>query len=210
VFGAAVFFLCTKKAEFAYDILGEHQAETLEEMYSPESYYFLKPRDVSSDADMFGFYIYHNISMAFRTFAGGIIAGVGSLFFLILNAVFLGAAAAHIVNKQLGEPFFSFVIGHSSFELSAIILSAFAGLYLGYRLFVTQVLTRAASLSRAGHSAVPIIGGSALLLVVAAALEAFWSSRGAIPVLVKYSVGTAHWILLFAYFIFSGRKRNHG
>jgi uncharacterized membrane protein SpoIIM required for sporulation len=179
-------------------------------MYNPESRHFLKPRDLSSDADMFGYYIYNNISAAFKTFAGGIIAGVGSLFILLFNAVFFGAAAAHIVNKKFNETFFAFVIGHSSFELSALVLSGFAGLYLGYRFFVTRGLTRAASLKRAGKSAVPIIGGSALLLVVAAALEAFWSSRHTIPASLRYGVGTANWILLFAYFIFSGRKQNRG
>ncbi|MDR0389045.1 MAG: stage II sporulation protein M [Spirochaetaceae bacterium] len=210
VFGFAVFLLCVRKGEFAYIILGEDQAWQFESMYNPDSSHFLNPRDVSSDADMFGYYIYNNISIAFRTFAGGIIAGVGSLFFLIFNAVFLGAAAGHIVNKNFGESFLSFIIGHSSFELSAIVLSAFAGLYLGYRLFVTQGFTRAASLKRAGKTAVPIIGGSALLLVIAAAIEAFWSSRHNIPVMVKYAAGTANWILLFAYFVFSGRKENRG
>ncbi|MDR1211603.1 MAG: stage II sporulation protein M [Spirochaetaceae bacterium] len=208
--GLAALLLCVNEAEFTYDILGETQASALEEMYSPGSSHFLKPRDVSSDADMFGYYINNNISIAFRTFAGGIVAGAGSLFFLMYNAVFLGAATAHIINKQLRETFFSFVIGHSSFELTAVVLSAFAGLYLGYRLFVTQGLTRAASLRRAGKTAVPIIGGSALLLVAAAAIEAFWSSRHTIPVQVKYGAGAANWILLFAYFIFSGRKRTRG
>jgi uncharacterized membrane protein SpoIIM required for sporulation len=210
VFIFAVFFLCIRKGEFAYTILGEHQAWNLEEMYNPVSRHFLKPRDVGSDADMFGYYIYNNISVAFRTFGGGIVAGAGSLIILIFNAVFFGAAAAHIVNKKFGESFLSFVIGHSSFELTAVVLSAFAGLYLGYRLFVTQGLTRAASLKRAGKTAVPLIGGSALLLVAAAALEAFWSSRQAVPVPVKYGVGAANWILIFAYFILSGRKDKRG
>ncbi|MDR1429385.1 MAG: stage II sporulation protein M, partial [Spirochaetaceae bacterium] len=148
--------------------------------------------------------------IAFRTFAGGIVAGVGSLLILIFNVVFLGAAAALMVNKNLGETFFPFVIGHSSFELTAIVLSAFAGLSLGYRLFVTQGLTRAASIRRAGKTAIPIIGGSAILLVLAAAIEAFWSSRHTLPVLVRYGAGTANWILLFAYFILAGRKQNRG
>ena len=42
---------------------------------------------------MFGFYIRNNIGIAFRTFASGIFAGLGSVFFLALNGVFIGVAA---------------------------------------------------------------------------------------------------------------------
>jgi uncharacterized membrane protein SpoIIM required for sporulation len=162
---------------------------------------------------MFGYYIYNNISIAFRNFAGGVVAGIGSLIVLFVNAVFLGAAAAHIINVGYGSTFFPFVAGHSGFELTALVLSAFGGLYLGYHLFITRGLTRAVSLKRAGEAALPIIGGSILLLVLAAAIEAFWSSHHELPAPLKYWAGAAGWVLLFLYFVLSGRKhdgRTHG
>jgi uncharacterized membrane protein SpoIIM required for sporulation len=206
-YGIALFFalLCVRFPNLVYELIPESQAAYLESMYDPESSYFLIPREVTSDADMFGFYIYNNISIAFSTFAGGIIAGLGSLVMLILNGAFLGIFAGHIINKGYGETFFPFVIGHSSFELTAIILSAQAGLLLGYRLFITKGLSRAASLRRAGKIAAPLIAGSALLLVLAAAIEAFWSSRHELPLRVRYIVGIAGWILLLIYFLFAGR-----
>jgi uncharacterized membrane protein SpoIIM required for sporulation len=174
-------------------------------MYNPASDYFLVPRDVGSDADMFGYYIYNNISIAFRIFAGGILAGVGSLLLLCVNAVFLGTAAGHIINNGFGGTFFPFIVAHSSFELTAILLSAQGGLILGYRLFVTGGLGRAASLRRAGRDALPLITGSALLLVIAAAVEAFWSSRHTLPLPLRLGAGAACWVLLSAYFLFAGR-----
>ena len=207
-YGIAFFtiLLCTRFPDFVYEIMPENQAAKIEEMYNPESKHFLTPRNVSSNADMFGFYIYNNISIAFKTFAGGILAGVGSLFILSTNALFLGAAAAHIINKGFLQTFFPFIIGHGSFELSAIILSAHAGLILGYSLFVTKGLTRQASLAIAGKKAIPLITGSAILLVIAAAIEAFWSSKHQFPASVRYSAGAAGWIFLYLYFIFAGRK----
>jgi uncharacterized membrane protein SpoIIM required for sporulation len=208
-YGLAFFFalLCFNFPALVYEILPAGQTESLERMYDPESSYFLKPRNVGSDADMFGFYIYNNVTIAFRTFAGGILGGFGSLLMLCYNAVFLGTSAAHLVNAGFSETFFSFISGHSSFELSAIVLSAQGGLLLGYRLFVTRGLSREASLRAAGKTALPLIAGSALLLFLAAAVEAFWSSRHELPALAHYIAGAAGWILLLCYFLFAGREK---
>ena len=213
IFYGIAFFtiaLCLRFPDFVYEVMPENQVNQIETMYDPESTHFLTPRNASSDADMFGFYIYNNITIAFRTFAGGIIAGVGSLFFLSFNALFLGAAAAHIINKGFAQTFFPFIIGHGSFELTAIILSAHAGLILGYRLFVTKGLTRQASLRIAGKTAIPLITGSAILLVIAAVIEAFWSSKHQFPITVRYCAGAAGWIFLYLYFIFAGRRSKNG
>jgi uncharacterized membrane protein SpoIIM required for sporulation len=155
---------------------------------------------------MFGFYIYNHLSIAFRTFAGGIVAGIGSLLLLAFNGIFMGASTAHIINCGFQNTFFSFIIGHSGFELTAIVLSAQAGLNLGWRLFVTKGLTRAESLREAGRQSLPIIAGAAAMLVIAAMLEAFWSSRHEIPEEIRLAVGGIFILLIAAYFIFSGRR----
>jgi uncharacterized membrane protein SpoIIM required for sporulation len=206
-YGLAFFFgiLCVRFPDLVYELMSETQAAALEEMYDPSSGHFLVPRDVGSDADMFGYYIYNNISIAFRTFAGGILAGFGSLLLLCVNAVFLGTAAGHIVNCGFGNTFFPFIMAHSSFELTAVILSAQGGLILGYRFFVTGGLSRTAALRHAGRDALPLITGSALLLVIAAAVEAFWSSKHTLPLPIRLGAGAACWVLLLGYFLFAGR-----
>jgi uncharacterized membrane protein SpoIIM required for sporulation len=211
-YGLALFFalLCIRFPDMAYRVLPPSQAESLEEMYNPQSSHFLNRRGVSGDADMFGFYIYNNISIAFRTFAGGILGGVGSLFFLAYNAMTLGAAAGHVINVGFGGTFFAFIIGHSSFELTAVILSAQAGLLLGYRFFVTAGLSRGASVRRAGRESLPIIAGAALLLVAAAAVEAFWSSQVQVGASLRYALGGLGWILLILYFALAGRRNPAG
>jgi uncharacterized membrane protein SpoIIM required for sporulation len=210
VFYGLAFFsaiLCVRFPDAVFELMSETQADSIEEMYDPESDHFLTPRDVTTDADMFGYYIYNNISIAFRTFAGGILAGIGSLFFLSVNGIFLGVAAGHIINLGFGKTFFPFIIGHSSFELTAIILSAQAGLLLGYRFFITRGLSRGASVRMAGKDALPLITGSALLLVIAASIEAFWSSRVELPMRLRIGAGIAGWALLLLYFLLAGRGR---
>ena len=124
-----------------------------------------------------------------------------------MNAFFLGTAAGHIINKGFGSTFFPFVIAHSSFELTAIVLSAQAGLLLGYRLFFTRGLSRSASLKEAGKTALPLISGAGLMLLIAACIEAFWSSRHEYPIALRYSAGAFCWAIIILYFLLAGRKK---
>lgn len=207
-YGLGIFFgfFCIRNPSMVYKLIGEDTISNLESMYDPGSVHYLNPRDVNSDADMFGFYIYNNISIAFRTFAGGILAGIGSLVILCFNGASLGVSAAHIINIGFGGTFFPFIIGHSSFELTAIVLSAQAGLLLGYRLFFTRGLSRSASLRIAGKTAMPIIAGAACMLFVAACIEAFWSSHHEFPPALRYGAGAAGWAFVILYFALAGRR----
>jgi len=211
-YGLNIFFslLCIRFPGIAEELVSPYQLEALVEMYNPQNAHFLKPRSVSNDADMFGFYIYNNISLAFRAFAGGIIAGIGSLLILCFNAGYLGIVTGHIINAGLAQTFFPFVIAHSAFEITAIIFSAYAGLLLGYSFFVTKGLTRGASVKKAGRDAFPIITGSAIMLVIAAVIEAFWSSKHTLPFMLRITIGISMWILTLLYLLFAGRKSAGG
>ncbi len=138
------------------------------------------------------------------------IAGIGSLFILCFNAGYLGIVTGHLINAGFAQTFFPFVIAHSAFEITAIIFSAYAGLLLGYRFFITKGLTRGASVKKAGRDAFPIITGSAIMLVIAAVIEAFWSSRHTFPFMLRITFGISMWILTLLYFLFAGRKSAGG
>ena len=211
-YGIAFFFalLCVRFPPLTKELIAESQLDAIDEMYDPKSGHFLVPRDIAGSADMFGYYIYNNISIAFRTFAGGIFAGMGSLLLLCINAAYLGIASGHIINAGFEKTFFPFIIAHSAFELTAIIFSAYAGLLLGYRFFVTRGLSRGASVKKAGEDALPIIAGSALMLTAAAVIESFWSSRHQLPLRLRIGVGAGLWVLLLLYFLFAGRIRRNG
>ena len=208
-YGLIIFFtiLCVQNPSMVSQIIGHSTTRQLEQMYNPENDYYLTPRDVSTDADMFGFYVFNNISIAFRTFAGGILAGIGSILILAFNGVYLGVATAHIINAGYGSTFFPFVIGHGSFELTAIVFSAQGGLILGFSLFFTRGRSRQASLKIAGETALPLIAGAAVMLLLAAGIEAFWSSRHELPLYLRYGAGAVSWLLVILYFCLAGRGK---
>jgi uncharacterized membrane protein SpoIIM required for sporulation len=208
-YGSSFFvgFFVAQNPESIFQFLSESRVNQIEEMYDPSAERYLKPRNITGDAEMFSFYIYNNISIAFRTFAGGLLAGFGSILFLCYNGIFLGAVSGHLINSGFSRPFFSFVIGHSSFELTAIIFSAMAGLKLGWSLLWTSGLKRADSLKKAARKALPLISGSALMLLIAAVIEAFWSSRHSFPFALRIGTGVGVWIFLIFYFVLAGRKK---
>jgi len=211
-YGLFLFFglLCFRFPGISKELVSAYELSQYEDMYDPASVHFLQPRDVSGDADMFGFYIFNNISIAFRTFAGGIFAGFGSLLILCINGVKSGIIEGHLIHTGYAKTLIPFVIAHSALELTAIIFSAYSGMFMGYRFFVTNGLSRGASIKKAGQDALPIIAGSALMLFIAAAIEAFWSSKHTLPFTLRIGAGIAVWILVLSYFLFTGRVSAKG
>ncbi len=199
--GAWIYF----DEEAVYSVLDSSQVREVERMYDPEARVLGREREAETDLFMFGFYIKNNISVAFRCFAGGMLAGIGTLLVLFFNGLFIGSIAGHLTRLDYVETFYPFVIGHGSFELTAIVFSGAAGLRLGYAILNPGQLSRLNALRLAGRDVIPMLYGIVLMLVVAAFLEAFWSSSATTPVLIKYSVGAILWALVLLY-SFSGRR----
>ncbi|WP_018694057.1 stage II sporulation protein M [Algicola sagamiensis] len=193
--------------DFIYYIMSASQVNGLESMYNPESEHFGRHEERASDSDfyMFGFYILNNISLAFQTFVGGLVFCIGALFYLIFNGFYFGAVSAHIMNVGFNDTFFTFVITHGSVELTAIVLSAAAGIKVGARLIHPGSYRRGEAIMLAAREVYPLLLGAFLFLVLAAFIEAFWSSSMTVPNYLKYIVGSACWVSVYSYFYFGGR-----
>jgi uncharacterized membrane protein SpoIIM required for sporulation len=192
--------------ELVYSVLSVEEASQIRGMYDPAAGHLGRSieRAASEDWVMFGYYIMHNIGIAFQTFASGLLFGLGSAFFLFFNGLTIGAVAGHLTQIGSGSTFWSFVIGHGAFELTAIVLAGAAGLLLGWALIAPGRLTRGEALRLAAGKSVLIIGGVVLLLLIAAFVEAYWSSSAVTPT-TKYIVGALLWLLVLGYLLFAGR-----
>lgn len=198
--------LCYFNPDMIYTVMGWQDVRGLENMYDPANRVLGRARDAGSDMQMFGFYINNNIGIAFRTFAGGVLFGIGALFFIIYNGVMLGAVFGHLTQVGYVETFYPFVIGHGSFELTAIVLSGAAGLKLGSVLLDPRNYRRSDALKLAARDVIQIVLGAGAMLLIAAFIEAFWSSKASLPISVKLGVGTVLWILVLGYLGFAGRR----
>lgn len=196
--------------DLIYTIVSPQQVAEMQSMYDPDASRLGRAADRASSEDwmMFGYYVMHNIGIAFQTFAAGLLFGLGSVFFLIFNGLIIGAISGHLTEIGFGQTFWSFVIGHGAFELSAIALAGAAGLQLGWALIAPGQLTRGESLRLAARKSVQMLCGVMLFLLIAAFIEAYWSSSTTLTPWVKYLVGAGLWLLVAAYLTFVGRTRH--
>lgn len=202
---ALVWALVQHNPDMIYTVVDENGINQLEDLYLPENH-ASNVADRTSDDDilMFGHYIQNNIGIAFRSFAGGLLLGIGALLVMLFNGSFFGAAAAHLINVGAQEPFFTFVIAHGAPELTAIVLAGGAGLRLGWSIIAPGAWSRLDALRRAAADAMPTMYGVFTLLLLAAFIEAFWSPRD-VQASIKYGVGISCWLLLYSYLLFGGR-----
>ena len=187
--------------EFATYILPNETLRGMADMYSEGH----AGRDEGTDAGMAGFYVYNNVGIAFRCFATGILFGLGSLFFLIYNGITIGTVLGHVIAAGYGHNILTFVCTHGTFELTAIGIAGGAGLQMGYALVDTGGQTRLGSLRAQGRDLAIIILGAAIMLFIAAGLEAFWSPSS-IPPPVKWAAAGVFAVLLTLYFALAGRE----
>jgi uncharacterized membrane protein SpoIIM required for sporulation len=195
---------------FILHLGGAEQAQEYDSMYNESSRALGRTRDASTDWQMFGYYVMHNIGIGFQCFAGGLFAGIGSVFFLVFNGVQIGGVAGYLTARGHTENFYSFVVTHGAFELTAIVLAGAAGLRLGYALLAPGRRTRLEALKHAAGDAIVVVYGVIGMLVAAAAIEAFWSSARWVEPEVKYGVGAACWTLVIAYLGWQGKPTRGG
>lgn len=195
--------------QWVQSILGANGMASMDSMYGGREQQIEHLREqYGANFRMFGHYIQNNVGIDFQTFAGGIVAGVGTLFFLVFNGIYMGAAAGYVNEACDPESFWTFVSGHSSYELLGMVVAGMAGMRLGLSLLCPGRLPRTRALVEAAHKSLPLIFGAMLLTTLAAVVEGFWSAR-LLPSELKYGVGIAGWVLHAAYFLLVGRRAGH-
>jgi uncharacterized membrane protein SpoIIM required for sporulation len=199
---------CYLQEDLIYTWVDEMTVAQMESSYDPTNQRLGRALERESETDftMFGYYILNNIGIGFRTFASGIIFAVGTLFILLFNGLVIGGVAGHLTQLGYYDTFWPFVSGHGSFELTAIVICGAAGLRLGHAVIAPGRRTRVLALREQAQEALLLVMGSALMLLVAAFIEAFWSSMPLQP-LTKYLVAALLWSVVIAYLLFMGRGR---
>ena len=187
-------------------VLGADGMRSIEGMYGKDAdtVEFLR-QEHGSNFMMFAFYIWNNVGIDFRLFASGILWGIGTLFFLVFNGLNIGAVVGYVDYAGDPEKLWTFVAGHSSFEVLGMIVVGMAGLKMGFALLAPGEYSRAQALTRAGRKGLPLLIGGSLMTALAAVVEGFWSAQP-IGKEIKYTVGIVLWVLHILYFTFAGRR----
>jgi uncharacterized membrane protein SpoIIM required for sporulation len=142
----------------------------------------------------------NNMSVCFRTVAGGITGGLLTAYFLFFNGVLIGAIGALVQQNGLAFPFWAFVFPHGALELPAIFLAGGAGLLIAKALLFPGEYRRVDAFKIYGNQAAQLMFGVVPLLLVAGAIEGFLSPNPTVPAPLKYLIGTLLLWALLAYF----------
>jgi uncharacterized membrane protein SpoIIM required for sporulation len=153
------------------------------------------------------FIMRNNIQVAFMAFAGGMTAGLYTVWIMAMNGLMLGGLTGLTAHYGLGWDLWNFVIGHGVIELSVIMMAGGAGLMLGWAIIHPELLRRLDALKVAANKAVKLVIGCVPLLMIAGAIEGFISPATNIPGPVKWAVGLGSGVLLYGYLLGAGRRR---
>lgn len=152
--------------------------------------------------------ISNNVQVTFLAFGGGILAGLGSAWILVLNGVMLGSVAAAFANQGQSLHLWTFVLPHGVIELTAICIAGGAGLWMGSAMLLPGRRTRREVLGTRAREGVSLIGGTAAMLVVAGTIEGF-ISPSELPREVKLGFAAVAALAMVAYFALAGRTAEH-
>jgi uncharacterized membrane protein SpoIIM required for sporulation len=133
----------------------------------------------------------NNVGVALLGFAGGALAGIGSLYILFLNGFLLGAVFGVTLHYSLAGQLFEFVSAHGPLEITLIVVTSAAGLRMGRALVETTDEPRWKTLRAAGADAQAILLGSLPWFVPLGIVEAFVSPSPSVPPFVKSVLGLA-------------------
>lgn len=195
--------LTLRDSSFAFRIVPEAMLRPLTEAYAKG---FDGGREAGEGAMMVGFYVYNNVGIALRCFALGVFGGLGSAFYLVQNGLSIGAILGYVMSQGAGGNIVLFIVGHGTLELGAIVLAGGSGLSLGWSIVAPEGdLPRLASLQRRAREILVIVAGASVMLLMAAAIEAFWSGSG-VPREVKMAVGGTLFVLVMLYICLAGRQ----
>jgi uncharacterized membrane protein SpoIIM required for sporulation len=200
VAGAAIGVLISATdPSFARFVLGTDMIDTIDKQQMwTHSIVAVKP--VASSGIMT-----NNIVVSFITFAGGMLAGLGTLYSMTMNGLLIGVVAASCQRSGLGLSLWSFVAPHGSLELPSLFIAGGAGFVLARGVLVPGLLSRRDSLVLAGRQAVRLVLGVVPLLVIAGLIEGFVSPTE-LPVPFKFLIGSGLFVLLLLYLLAAGRR----
>lgn len=197
----AAFFLVWRSPQALVVLQGEGIRPLIEQVERGELWTEIAPTARSAAA---GLILTNNIRVMFLTFAGGVTAGLLTLWVIVSNGLGLGGVFGLLQAHNMANGLANFVVAHGFIELSVIFLAGGCGLAMGDALLRPGLLSRRDALILRARQGVQAILASVPLLVLAGLIEGFLSPS-ALPFWLKLGVGLATGAALHTYWLRAGR-----
>lgn len=142
----------------------------------------------------------NNVRVALFAFALGITLGAGTVWILVMNAVFIGSVAGGYHAAGLGAKFWALVLPHGFLELTAICIAAGAGMRMGWAIIDPGDRLRSTALVEEARDSVFVVLGVIPAFVMAAIIEGFVTGRTGLPAL-EIGIGALVAVLYLAFLV---------
>ena len=148
----------------------------------------------------------NNVNATLIGFAMGAILGIGGLLFALWQGMFaIGGALAVYADEGVAHVILTFAAAHGPLELTAIFIGVGAGMRTGLAPLMPGRRSRSAALVTTARESVALLGGAAVMLVMAGLLEGLLSPSH-LPAPVKWIVGGLTIVGMVVYFSAAGRS----
>ena len=141
----------------------------------------------------------NNMSVALTAWVGGALAGIGSLWVVLLNGYLLGAVVGATAQWAMAGALLEFVAAHGILEITLILVTAGAGLDVGRAVLTAGDRPRSVRLREATLRSLTVLGGSLPWFVVLGLVEALLSPHPGLGWEPKLAAGLALEALFFVW-----------
>jgi uncharacterized membrane protein SpoIIM required for sporulation len=199
VFALMAVFSASHDQHFVRGVLGDRYVEMTEENIAKgDPFGVYKSQNALS---MFLWIAVHNIQVAFLIFVSGILACIGTVWFLFKNGVMLGSFQYYFFAKGLGWKSVLVIWIHGTLEIASFIIAGAAGILLGKSWLFPGTYKRLTSLKQGAKEGVQLMIGLVPVFIIAAFLEGFVTRYSGMPVWLSLFILAVSLSLIIWYFI---------
>lgn len=164
-------------------------------------------KNLAESLAMTNFYAANNPTVALQTGATSAgTFGLSTAFSLYQNGLLMGALIHELKpHGRVGYLLLN-VAPHGVTEISGIVISGAAGLYIGWSILFPGRRTRGEALAAAAKDGVVVLVTGVLMMYLAAPIEGFFSFNASIPDWLKLAFTTASAVAWFFFWVGVGRR----
>ncbi|MFD0931215.1 stage II sporulation protein M [Psychroflexus salinarum] len=155
----------------------------------------------ANQTDMFLGITLNNIKVALLAFVAGILAGLGTIYIVIQNAIMLGSFQYFFYEQGLLWESARTIWIHGTIEISVIIVAACAGLVMGKSLLFPKTYTRLQSFSQGVKAGLKIVISTIPFFIIAGFLEGFVTRLTGMPDWLAIIIIVSSLFLIIYYYI---------
>lgn len=156
----------------------------------------------AAQTDMFLGITINNIRVALMTFAFGVIAGLGTVFLLMQNAVMLGSFQYFFYEKGLLWESARTIWIHGTIEISVIIVAGCAGLVVGRSMLFPGTYSRLKSFTMGIKDGLKIVVSTVPFFIIAGFLEGFVTRITSMPDWLAILIISLSLFAILFYYVF--------